>query len=255
MFKALRKRLAKAAIDLAAEEPRLARQLVRRLTSTTRALTRLSEARVPVGSVIDVGASDGRWSLEASSIWPDARFHLVEANPVHVPAIERLCSESRRFSHVSAAAGDREGCVYFDASDPFGGVANHEPRAGMVALPMTTLAREAAREGLAPPYLIKLDTHGFEVPILDGATPLLPDTSVLVIEVYNFTPQDGALRFWEMCAHLAERGFRVIDICEPSWRPSDYAFWQADFIFLRDDAPQFRSNAFRPVAEEGAAAT
>lgn len=37
MFKALKKRLAKAAVDLAADDPRLVRQLVQRLMSTRRA--------------------------------------------------------------------------------------------------------------------------------------------------------------------------------------------------------------------------
>lgn len=249
MFKALKKRLAKAAVDLAADDPRLVRQLVQRLMSTRRALVRLRDAGVPIDSVIDVGASDGRWSVEAATIWPEARFHLVEANPVHSAALARLCSERDRFSHVGAAAGDREGSIHFNASDPFGGVASHERRDGTVEIPVTTLAREAEREALSAPYLIKLDTHGFEVPILEGALPLLPDTAVLVIEVYNFTLDDGALRFWEMCALLDKRGFRPIDLAEPGWRPGDHAFWQADFIFLRADAPQFRSNAFRPDDE------
>jgi len=246
MFKTLRKRLAKAAIGLAADDPKLVRQLVYRLMSTRRALARLGEAGVAVRSAIDVGASDGRWSVEAAPIWPDARFHMVEANPVHTPALERLCGQRKRFSHVCAAAGDREGSIYFNACDPFGGIASHEKRDGMVEIPVTTLAREAEREGLQPPFLIKLDTHGFEPPILEGAAPLLPDTAVLVIEVYNFTLEDGALRFWEMCAFLAGHGFRVIDIAEPGWRPTDHAFWQADFVFVRDDAPQFGSNEFRP---------
>jgi FkbM family methyltransferase len=247
MFRGLRKRLAKAAVRFAEGDPRLVRQLAYRLMSTRRALVRLRDAGVAVGSVVDVGASDGRWSVETATVWPGARFHMVEANPVHAPALERLCGQRGRFSHVCAAAGDREGSIYFNASDPFGGVASHEKRDGMVALPVTTLARQVERERLEPPYLIKLDTHGFELPILEGAAPLLPDTAVLVIEVYNFTLEDGALRFWEMCAYLAARGFRVIDMAEPGWRPADHAFWQADFVFLRDDAPQFRSNAFRPA--------
>jgi len=61
--------------------------------------------------------------------------------------------------------------------------------------------------GLRGPFMIKLDTHGFEVPILNGAVETLSRATMLVIEAYNFTLCQGCLRFYELRAFLEERGF------------------------------------------------
>ena len=60
---------------------------------------------------------------------------------------------------------------------------------------------------LRPPFLIKLDTHGFEVPILKGAQETLQQTNLLVIETYNFQLQPTSLRFHEMCSYMEFGGF------------------------------------------------
>jgi FkbM family methyltransferase len=58
------------------------------------------------------------------------------------------------------------------------------------------------RHNLCAPYLLKLDTHGFEVPILEGARTVLSQTSMLIIEAYNFPLCPGALRFCELTTYL-----------------------------------------------------
>ena len=49
----------------------------------------------------------------------------------------------------------------------------------------TTIDHEIGASSLPGPYMIKLDTHGYEVPILCGATETLRNTNLLVIETYN----------------------------------------------------------------------
>ncbi len=248
MLNSLRKKFVKKAVKWALEDPKLARQTRFRLMQTADALDRLKGRGLRISGVLDVGASDGRWSRSIEPLWPDARFHLIEANTAHEPALQRLCSTHHNYSYVGAAAAESVGEIYFDAQDSHGGLASDQRRDGMFPLPATSLAHEADAQELKPPYLIKLDTHGYELPILKGAAPLLDDTAALVIEVYNFTQGPGALRFWEMCRYMEERGFRVIDITEPAWRPHDEAFWQADFVFLKADAPQFGSDSYSPAS-------
>jgi hypothetical protein len=104
-------------------------------------------------------------------------------------------------------------------------------------------AQVAARD-LRPPFLIKLDTHGFEMPILAGAEQTLEQTNVLVIEAYNFDIASSAVRFAELCARLEARGFRCVDLFDVMYRPADNALWQMDLIFIRADRPEFLSNAY-----------
>ena len=143
-----------------------------------------------------------------------------------------------------AAAGDRIGSLSFDAQDPLGGVASTTVAEGMITVPATTIDHEVSARSLPGPFAIKLDTHGFELPILEGAKATLRETSLLVIEVYNFTLLPGALRFHEMCAYLAPLGFSPIDLCDPMYRPKDGAFWQCDLFFARNDIPELQSNTY-----------
>lgn len=213
---------------------------------TPSALARIRARGVEVASVLDVGASDGIWSINARPCWPQARYHLVEAFGHWRQKLEALCATEPAFSHVIAAAGATEGEVWFynDPEAPYGGSASSAPGAGRWSVPQVSLAGEVVRLGLPSPYLIKLDTHGFERRILEGAAAILPQTSLVVIETYMFHIHPDAMLFYEMCTYMAARGFRVIDMSEPLWREYDRALWQMDLFFVRDDRPEFAHNRY-----------
>ena len=195
---------------------------------------------IPVATVIDVGASDGRWSRIARVSWPGARFLLFEANPYHEAGLKRNAME-----YVLAAAGDVVGDAHFDATDPWGGVASHaKTGAGDIRVRMTTIDREVSARGYEGPYLLKLDTHGFEREILEGATRVLEGCSLLVIEAYNVELRPGSLRIHELVAYVETRGFRCLDLADPMHRPKDSMLWQVDLIFARADRPEFADNAY-----------
>jgi Methyltransferase FkbM domain len=112
-------------------------------------------------------------------------------------------------------------------------------------VPMTSIDEEVEHRNLKSPFLIKLDTHGFEIPILVGAETTLVETEVLVIECYNFIIGKEAVRFWAMCEWLTARDFSPIDMFDVSYRPSDHALWQMDIVFMRSSRPEFRNAAYR----------
>jgi FkbM family methyltransferase len=229
----------------ALRHPKIAQHVVAQAVSTPAALGRIAARGLEIRTVIDVGASDGRWSLEAEPVWPGTGFHLVEANRVHEDRLRRLCARKPKYSYSLVAAGPADGTVPFNDSNPFGGRAAPDDTARQTIVPQRSLASLVAERHLAPPFLIKLDTHGYEAPILDGAAPLFPETNLFVIEAYNFPlPPDG-LRFHELCGLMAERGFNVIDMAEPLWRSKDGALWQFDLFFVPATRPEFAYARFR----------
>lgn len=202
---------------------------------------------VAVQTVIDVGASDGRWSARMMKHYPQARYLLVEAQEAaHGNGLRRFKAAHVNVDYVLSAAGDRDGEIYFDASAPFGGQAATTPYPqNNLVVPMTTLDTLVRRHALEGPFLLKLDTHGFEVPILEGARETLTQAAMLIIEAYNFTLCPGCLRFHELCAYLEARGFRCADWFEPMHRPGDGVFWQMDMVFLPATHRVFASNEYR----------
>ena len=91
---------------------------------------------------------------------------------------------------------------------------------------------------------VKLDTHGFEVPILIGAAETLKQANVVIIEVYNFKLTEPCLRFHEMCTHMESLGFRCYDMADPMLRQRDRALWQMDLFFAPSASPIFRYGSY-----------
>jgi len=232
-------------VKRALRHPKLAPHIVVHAMGTPAALARIAARATEIRTVIDVGASDGRWSLQAEPIWPAARFHLVEANPVHESSLRRLCARKAAFSYSLVAAGPVDGTTGFDAGNPFGGRAAPEDAASLAMVPQRSLASLARELRLAPPLLIKLDTHGYEASILEGAAPLFADTGLFVIEAYTFPQPPDGIPFFELCGLMAARGFRVIDLSEPLWRSRDGALWQFDLFFVPASRPEFAYTRFR----------
>src|SRR5262249_52670133 len=143
------------------------------------ALRALAARRHAFRTAVDIGASNGSWSDELMRWFPDRQYLLVEAQQVHEPALREYCARHPNAQYVLAAAGERAGRIFFETSDdPFGGAVSSAPGVGRVEVPVVTLDAELAARKLPGPYLLKFDTHGFEVPILKGAAETLKQTEV-----------------------------------------------------------------------------
>lgn len=232
-----------AALPTPASDIRIAPQPSSKI-SLSAALKRISDRRLEIGTVIDVGASNGIWSGQCEKFWPNARYHLVEAQPVHEEGLMKFCAVRPNASYVLKAAGAFEGDIFFDDRQPLGGFASVEKSgAAITPVKQTTIDAEIARLKLPGPYLIKLDTHGYEVPIFEGATEALKDANLVVVETYFFKNGDRLLMH-EMIEFMAKRGFAVTDICDPLWREYDNSLWQIDVFFIRADRPEFSTGRY-----------
>ena len=205
----------------------------------TEVLRRLA-ARTQPQTVIDVGASTGIWSRMAMEFWPGAKYILIEADERHYPALEAFAKEepgNRRI--VRAMAGETFGRGNFaaDPSDPWGGQGHDVAAPGDTKVNMTSVDFACVVETFPGPYLVKLDTHGYELQILRGAARTLQNASAVIVEAYTCTLQPGAPRFWELCQFMDFMGFACTDLADPMRRPMDGRLWQFDLCFERKDAP------------------
>lgn len=201
-----------------------------------------------VYTVIDVGAAAGTWSLAASQVWPSASFVLFEPLAERKDVLEELVRKHSGFFYVNAAAGSEPGRLSFKiASDLDGsGVARSgETDPNIRSVDLTRIDTEVQKRNLPGPYVIKLDTHGFEVPIIEGCSGILNETVLFIIECYGFQIADNSLLFWEMCRHMDLLGFRLFNIVDVMNRKKDGAFWQCDAFFIRKDHPLFNDNQYQ----------
>lgn len=214
---------------------------------TMAAMLARASRRVRPATIVDVGASTGLWSAVALRCWPEARVLCIEADERHREGL-RAFAAKHRAEAVHAMAGDHVGTGHFAfADDPYGGQGSDHPRADTREVPCTTVDYEVERLGLPGPYLLKLDTHGYEGQILHCAHKTLRQSCALVIEAYACKLQAAALRFWELCFMLAARPetFIPTDMADPMWRPLDGRLWQMDFLFERASEPMVGLGRYR----------
>ena len=196
--------------------------------------------------MLDVGASNGSWSRACMPFFPEAKFVLFEPQGAHDSALTEFeRSNLERVTVKRAAVGGESGTTYFVADDPFSGALASSAGCNTVKVPVTTLDDAASELNLDGPFLMKLDTHGFEIPILDGAGDVLRRTAALIIESYWFRLREGAPKFWELCRYLESRGFQPVDCLDPLYREHDGALWQVDQMFLASSWRGFEHSAYR----------
>jgi FkbM family methyltransferase len=213
------------------------------------ALERLRATGIGFRTVIDVGASNGYWSKKLTSTFGSRTHLLLDANRGHETDLKRECQQHPNWQYMIAPIGETPAEAYFDDSDPWGGhLSASRLNARYKPCKMTTIDLVVGEKQLIGPYLLKLDTHGVEIPILNGSAQTLKDTNVLVIEVYNFDFGPPAVPFWDLCKHLVTLGFRPIDLFDILYRPLDRALWQFDLTFARSDLPLFRDARYRAEA-------
>ena len=210
------------------------------------ALARIASKGVDIATVIDVGAAKGDWSRDARSFWPSAHLHLMEAKTRWRPELDAFAASHRPASVSIGAVSDTPGKIWFPINgEDYAGAAFKTPppnRNDLEEIEATSIDHDIEQFGHKGPFAIKLDTHGTEIDILNGAKKALAKTNLICIETYNFI---GQYRFPQMISWIEERGFRCADLSDPTFRPNDQTLWQIDFYFLREDHPTFRNRGFR----------
>jgi FkbM family methyltransferase len=208
-------------------------------------LQRIAIHDFDISSVIDIGASDGKWSREAMRFLPNTNFLAVEPLAEREAALKSLKIQENRFDYELCVAGapNSSTTVLTVAQDLDGstvGGQNGEQR----VVAEKTIDELVVEKNLPGPYLLKFDTHGYEIPILEGARSTLLNTNMIIMEVYNFKLTPASIRFHEMCAYLENLGFRCYDLSSPMLRLHDKAFWQMDLFFYRKSHRIFSHNAY-----------
>lgn len=205
--------------------------------------------KINPGSVIDLGAAAGTWTEKAAAVWAESSFILFEPLEERKAELVQLAKSNARIRPVFAAAGNQSGKVLFAVSDDLDGSGVVDSRGQQNAktreVELTTIDDQVKRLQLSGPFVIKFDTHGFELPILEGAIQTLKKTDLVIMECYGFRLTENSLLLHEMCQHMSTLGFDLADVVDIMRRPDDQLFWQCDAFFLRNDHPAFTRKTYR----------
>lgn len=192
---------------------------------------------VPINSVIDVGMLSDTFELR--TLLSDKNQLLVE--PIeewNETLIQKYNNSGVNFKIANVAACDFDGKMNMRTVSVREGkditharLTDEEEGAGLREVTVKKLDTLVASYSsfLPSPHLLKIDVDGVEASIIKGATDVLSNTTVVIIEAQ-------VANFVERSQLLIDRGFTLFDISDICY----YDKWlkQFDITFIRNDVIQ-----------------
>jgi FkbM family methyltransferase len=237
---------------------------MRLLTDTDRErLRHLRKLGLDLHHFFDVGASNGRWSARVSQDFPNASFELFEPLIDHAPEyrlkMERTLALHPKFrlhkvalgpqckpTHMVLYPGNLVGSTALDLGAT-------PPDAHKVPVQMLTIDYVVEEFRLPHPQVIKMDTQGCELGILQGARKTLPHVQALLLECWltrAYGPSTPL--FLEIAQWLRDFDFHLWELANP-WRDPDGYLVTQDCLFLHSSCVASRLHAEPRRNETGAA--
>jgi FkbM family methyltransferase len=199
----------------------------------------------PHDTVFDVGAFLGDWSRVVSTHQPTARVYAFEPAPDSYPKLEENIRNTQ-ITPVKLALSDSAGVMTFRVY-PQGEILNSfYERKKLTEAGVTPELVEVATErldawckgkGIDHIDYLKIDTEGAELLIMRGASEMLKDKSIALVQFeYGGTYPDAGITLRQVYDLLTEYGYEIYRILPdgllhiPAWDDvhEDYAF--ANFL-------------------------
>lgn len=199
---------------------------------------------LPIGTLIDVGANVGQFSLLTRTLHPSALIYAFE--PLATPA-DRFESvfrgdNSTRLYRYAAAETAGSATINISArtdSSSLLPISNLQNQIFPGTTQLTTAEIQTCRiddalnnVAIVDPLLIKLDVQGFELAALKGMPNMLDRASMVYLEVSFKELYTGQPSAHDVVAWLSSHGFRLAG-ANNLVSADDGTSVQADFLFHR----------------------
>ena len=203
-------------------------------------IVKLSANGYKIKNVFDIGANKGRWTALYEPKMSTANFFLFEANPKHTRP-PGLAAKNKWFNVVLSNAETTEVEFYTAANNKLPGTGDSYYKeqthiyngCNSIKLKTITLDAIVIEQSLPQPQLIKLDTQGSELDILNGAKTVLKNTDVVVIETPLLPYNKGAPTFDDYINFFHDVGFVPVGI--ESIIFANGLLTHIDLVFLKEN--------------------
>ncbi|MBI5717036.1 MAG: FkbM family methyltransferase [Burkholderiales bacterium] len=200
-----------------------------------------------IDTVIDVGANDGGYgSLLRRGGFEGAILSFEPLQEAHARLVAAAQADPRWFVHARGALGAVNGEVQIHVAGNSASSSilpmheTHEKAApeskyvGVQQVPVRRLD-EIRHEVLdkAGRTLLKVDTQGYEMPVLQGAERLLPRIAGVQLELSLTRLYEGQVLYLEMIQWLQARGFELWNVIPGFIDPVSARMLQFDGVFFR----------------------
>ncbi len=191
-------------------------------------------------TIIDVGVAYGTDGLYGQTENTD--YLLLEP----LQEYESVCQElTQKYGgdYLLAAAGSKSGEIEINVHPDLSGSSILKESEGpeidgtQRMVPMVTIDQVVQDKQYKGPFLIKLDTQGTELDILEGAKATLDNTELIFLEVSLIEFYKGSPLCADVFEFMTENSFVLYDVFGGAYRPLDGALGQIDFAFCKTNSP------------------
>ena len=195
-------------------------------------------------TILDIGGYKGDWARTAHEIWPDAEITIFEANEEREPALKAAATAIGGTYHIGLLGAEDGVEVPFTVLDS--GSSVFEPRNSFARTQTTKTLKTVDTLMAALPRVdfMKLDTQGYELEILRGASRLMPTAQAILLEVAFLEINKGGPLLHDVTAFMKERGFVAYDVVEIHPRLKDRATGRIDLMFVPEARPLIADKSY-----------
>jgi len=172
------------------------------------------------GSIFDVGANIGTWTLLAKSFFPDAEIHGFEPLDSH---IQKFNGNTKHLSNAHAhsyclGSENKETKInvssFSDSSSILDATSLEYEQFGIKKAGEETVVvkklEDLVGQGILPvPNIMKLDVQGYELEVLKGTGQYLDQIQYLIVEVSFKEYYHGQPLFLDIAGYLKQYNFGV----------------------------------------------
>lgn len=240
LLRVIRNRLRRLGIDVRRYDPERDNR-----STQEGAVQRLAELEIQPKTVFDVGAAQGTPPLYHA--WPNAHHVLIEPLEEFGSTLKRIAGDLLSCEVVLAAAGPVDETVTINVHpDLFGSSLRleHEDTDVNGVPRQVPQIRLDSFTDQPPPYIIKIDTQGYELDVIEGASEILSKTEAVILEVSFFRFHEGGAIFHEVIDFMCERDFVPYDVFGHLYRPLDGALAQVDVAFVPSNSKLRQEHVF-----------
>jgi FkbM family methyltransferase len=200
-----------------------------------------------IGTVLDVGAHTGQYGSFLRGLGYDGAIVSYEPVPETFAQLEEASAADEGWTAHRLALGDTDGSatIHVARSSDFSSLRRISDYGTTTFADATHVERREAVEsrrldgvlgehapGAATPMLLKLDTQGWDMQVLDGATGILGDVAAVQTEVALQPIYEDVPSLDEVVAELSGRGFAPSGFF-PVTRDADLRLVEVDLVAVR----------------------
>ena len=203
--------------------------------------------------IYDIGASNGMWSQLISGVFPSAHYHLFEplADTLenYSQSLGPILGQHQNFQLHKIGLGDKNrhqdmaifgggfGSTFLETDRIKQSIDSLKKSSGLhdvASFPVRRLDDYAREKMLPKPQIVKMDTQGFEVAIVEGGSETIKSADILLLETWLYRGYGATTPLLhELMDKVDALGFVLVDFGDIFWARK-HKLTSVDAFFMRE---------------------